>query len=201
MELDKSKHTTSGTDLDVEGSDAELLAAGGDVLGSQHGGVGGGLVTVGLDLHTTSDTGDGLTAAGNHPELAFDLSHVVCICICSHLRCSFWCLVCFSSCSSIFLLSVRGLVLVAYVEQLPAGKVRSRIGPRRETPQVSRSERIESRCGSGKHLRKIGNVDEGVVEGSEDASNAENELTLTGLRTELDVLLGASGLSLGCHCC
>lgn len=59
-----SKHTTSGPDLDVEGSDAELLAADGDVLGSQHGGVWGGLVTVGLDLHTTSDTGDGLTAAG-----------------------------------------------------------------------------------------------------------------------------------------
>lgn len=33
-----------------------------DVLGSQHSGVGGGLVTVGLDLHATGDTGDGLTA-------------------------------------------------------------------------------------------------------------------------------------------
>ena len=58
------KHTTSSADLDVEGSDAELLAADGDVLGSQHGGVGGGLVTVGLDLHATGNTGDGLTAAG-----------------------------------------------------------------------------------------------------------------------------------------
>ena len=48
----------------MEGSDAELLAADGDVLGSQHGGVGGGLVTVGLDLHATGNTGDGLTAAG-----------------------------------------------------------------------------------------------------------------------------------------
>lgn len=46
----------------MESGDAELLAAGGDVLGSQHGGVGGGLVTVGLDLHTTSDTGNGLAA-------------------------------------------------------------------------------------------------------------------------------------------
>ena len=62
MELDKSKHTTSGTDLDVEGSDAELLAAGGDVLGSQHGGVGGGLVAVSLDLHATGDTGNGFAA-------------------------------------------------------------------------------------------------------------------------------------------
>ena len=56
--------TTSSADLDVEGSDAELLAADGDVLSGQHGGVGGGLVTVGLDLHATGDTGDGLTATG-----------------------------------------------------------------------------------------------------------------------------------------
>ena len=46
----------------MEGSDAELLAADGDVLGSQHGGVGGGLVTVGLDLHATGDTRDGFAA-------------------------------------------------------------------------------------------------------------------------------------------
>lgn len=46
----------------MQSVDAELLAAGGDVLGSQHGGVGGGLVTVGLDLHSTGDTGDGFTA-------------------------------------------------------------------------------------------------------------------------------------------
>jgi hypothetical protein len=56
--------TTSSADLDVEGSDAELLAADGDVLSGQHGGVRGGLVTVGLDLHATGDTGDGLTATG-----------------------------------------------------------------------------------------------------------------------------------------
>lgn len=58
------KHTTSGTDLDVEGSDAELLAAGRDVLSSQHGSVGRRLVTVGLDLHTTGNTADGFAAAG-----------------------------------------------------------------------------------------------------------------------------------------
>lgn len=58
------KHTTGSPDLDVEGGDAELLAAGGNVLGSQHGGVGRRLVTVGLDLHATSDTADGLTATG-----------------------------------------------------------------------------------------------------------------------------------------
>lgn len=33
-----------------------------DVLGSQHGGVGRRLVTVGLDLHSTGDTGDGFAA-------------------------------------------------------------------------------------------------------------------------------------------
>ena len=56
--------TTGSPDLDVEGSDAELLAAGSDVLGSQHGGVWRGLVTVGLDLHTTGDTADGFAATG-----------------------------------------------------------------------------------------------------------------------------------------
>jgi len=61
---DRGKHTTSGSDLNVEGSDAELLAAGSDVLGSQHGSVGGGLVTIGLDLHTTGDSADGFTATG-----------------------------------------------------------------------------------------------------------------------------------------
>ena len=58
-----SKHTTSGADLDVQSVDAQLLAAGGDVLGSQHGSVGRGLVTIGLDLHATGDTGDGLATA------------------------------------------------------------------------------------------------------------------------------------------
>lgn len=48
----------------MEGVDAELLAADSDVLGSQHSGVWGGLVAIGLNLHATSDTGDGLTAAG-----------------------------------------------------------------------------------------------------------------------------------------
>jgi hypothetical protein len=48
----------------VESSDAELLAADGNVLSSQHGGVGRRLVTVGLDLHATGDTGDGFTATG-----------------------------------------------------------------------------------------------------------------------------------------
>jgi hypothetical protein len=72
--------TTSGADLDVEGRDAELLAAGScselaprycsssgsvphtDVLGRQHGSIWGGLVTISLDLHATGDTGDGFAA-------------------------------------------------------------------------------------------------------------------------------------------
>jgi hypothetical protein len=71
--------TTSGPDLNMEGSDAKLLAAGScsrsvsmtppaflgvrtDVLGCQHGSVGRGLVTIGLDLHATGDTGDGFAA-------------------------------------------------------------------------------------------------------------------------------------------
>lgn len=52
----------STTDLDVEGSDAELTAPLGDVLSGQHGSVRRGLVAVSLDLHATGDTGDGLTA-------------------------------------------------------------------------------------------------------------------------------------------
>ena len=43
----------------MEGSDAKLLATSSNVLSSQHGSVGRGLVTVSLDLHTTSDTADG----------------------------------------------------------------------------------------------------------------------------------------------
>lgn len=55
--------TTGGADLDVEGVDAELLALGSDVLGSQHGSVGGGLITISLHLHTTSDTDNSLTTS------------------------------------------------------------------------------------------------------------------------------------------
>lgn len=64
IDIPQVRRTSSGADLDVQSVDAELLAAGGDVLGSQHGGVGGGLVTVGLDLHATGDTSDGFAATG-----------------------------------------------------------------------------------------------------------------------------------------
>lgn len=45
----------------MNSGNANLLTLGGNVLGSQHGGVWGGLVSVGLDLHTTSNSGDGLS--------------------------------------------------------------------------------------------------------------------------------------------
>jgi len=54
--------TTSGPELNVKGSDANLLATNSNILGSQHSSVWGGLVTISLDLHSTSDTGDGFLA-------------------------------------------------------------------------------------------------------------------------------------------
>ena len=44
----------SRPDLDVQRCDSQLLAARCDVLGCQHGRVGRGLVSIGLDLHATS---------------------------------------------------------------------------------------------------------------------------------------------------
>lgn len=55
-----SSDTTGSTDLDVESGDTDFLASDGDVLSGQHGSVRRGLVTIGLDLHTTGNTGDGL---------------------------------------------------------------------------------------------------------------------------------------------
>jgi hypothetical protein len=63
--------TTSGTDLDVESVDAKLLAADGNILSSQHGGVWRRLVTVGLDLHATGNTDNGFTATGITQTLAY----------------------------------------------------------------------------------------------------------------------------------
>lgn len=51
--------TSSGTDLDVQGIDAQFLASNSDILSCQHCCVWGGLVTIGLDLHSSGDTGDG----------------------------------------------------------------------------------------------------------------------------------------------
>lgn len=89
----------------MEGGNADLLALSGNVLSGKHRSVRGRLVTVSLDLHTTSNSGDGLLAG------------------------------------------------------------------------------------------QVGNVDESVVEGSEDVGNAEDVLTLSDLGTERDSsFLGGSNL-------
>lgn len=54
--------TTGSTNLDVESSDTELLAAGSDVLSSQHGCVRARLVPVRLDFHSTSYAAYGFAA-------------------------------------------------------------------------------------------------------------------------------------------
>ena len=56
--------TSGSADLDVKSVDAKLLAADGDVLSCQHGGVWGRLITIGLDLHASGDTSDGFAATG-----------------------------------------------------------------------------------------------------------------------------------------
>lgn len=43
-------------------------------------------------------------------------------------------------------------------------------------------------------------MDERVVERGEDTGNAEDQLTLTGIGAEGDVLLGGTGGLLGRHC-
>ena len=53
-----------GPELDVQSGDAKGLELLRDVLGGQHGGVGRGLVTVGLDLHATGHTAQGLPGRG-----------------------------------------------------------------------------------------------------------------------------------------
>jgi len=50
------------TELDVQGGDAELLAASSDILSSQHSSVGRRLIAISLDLHATGDTDEGLAA-------------------------------------------------------------------------------------------------------------------------------------------
>lgn len=89
----------------MQSSDAQLLAAGSNVLCGQHSGVGRGLVTVGLDLHSARHTADGLAATG-----------ITQVSLMPH---------------------VLWLLLL--------------------------------------HLREIGDMNEGVVEGGEDAGNAEDE--------------------------
>lgn len=58
----RGKHTSSSPNLDMQSIDTQLFTSRSDVLGSQHGGVGRGLVAVGLDFHATGDTADGFAA-------------------------------------------------------------------------------------------------------------------------------------------
>ena len=51
-----------GAELDVQGGEAELLAARGDILRGQHRRVRRGLVTIGLHLHAAGHADDGLAA-------------------------------------------------------------------------------------------------------------------------------------------
>jgi len=99
----------------VQSGNAQFLASSSNILSSQHSSIWGGLVTVGLDLHTTSNTADGFTVTGITQMSAFNPY------------------LCF--CRSLFLTS----------------------------PDFD--------------LRKIGDMNEGVVEGSEDSCNAEDKFT------------------------
>ena len=51
--------SSCGPEFDVEGSDAQLLASLGYILGSQHGSIWRGLISVSFHLHPTSYTADG----------------------------------------------------------------------------------------------------------------------------------------------
>jgi hypothetical protein len=59
-----AQQTSGSTDLDVKSVDAQFLAAGSNILSSQHGSVRGRLITVCLDLHASGDTSDGFAATG-----------------------------------------------------------------------------------------------------------------------------------------
>lgn len=56
------KRTTCATKFDVKGIDAVIFASVCGVLSCQHGRVGRRFVTIRLDLHPTSDSGNGLAA-------------------------------------------------------------------------------------------------------------------------------------------
>ena len=68
--------TAGGTELDVEGGNAEELAALGDLLGGEHGGVRGGLVVVSLDHHTAGDSGVGFLAGEIGDVLLYEIKDI-----------------------------------------------------------------------------------------------------------------------------
>ena len=59
-----SQRTSSSTNLDVKGVNAQFLATNGNILSRQHSSVGRRFVTVSLDLHSTGDTADCFAATG-----------------------------------------------------------------------------------------------------------------------------------------
>lgn len=61
-EMPSSLQRAAGVLISMAVSSIQDFCVRTDVLGSQHSGVGGGLVTVGLDLHATGDTRDGFAA-------------------------------------------------------------------------------------------------------------------------------------------
>lgn len=50
--------STSSPQLDMQGSDSQSSALLSNILGSQHSGVGRGLITISLHLHASCDTAD-----------------------------------------------------------------------------------------------------------------------------------------------
>lgn len=179
----KKELTTSGTDLDVQGSDAELLATGGDVLGSQHGSVGGGLVTVGLDLHTTGDTADSLTATG----ITQDVSLVVSLSRCrarthltEELTLAHWVKYMFSASAQI--LASQGLTNLRSVTWTKVSLKEAKI---RATPKTSSPVKMEGFL-SVHYSAPHQGLEEFII-----------SRTLTGLGAEGDVLLSRAGGLLG----
>lgn len=63
--------SSCGPEFDVKSGDAQLLAPLGYILGSQHGSVWRGLVSVSLYLHPTSHTADGLPGDKKHRVISF----------------------------------------------------------------------------------------------------------------------------------
>jgi hypothetical protein len=53
--------TTGSSELDVESVDTEFLTLGSNLLSSQHSSIRRRLITISLNLHTTSNTRDGFT--------------------------------------------------------------------------------------------------------------------------------------------
>ena len=55
-------NTTSSSEFDVDGGDADILHKFADIDGSEHGSVRGGFLSIGLDLHSTGDSAVGFSS-------------------------------------------------------------------------------------------------------------------------------------------